>query len=232
MLEKLEINDGLQPDKHITTAALNSFEHALDIQLKGLVRQNTKLQTEVKTDLQSLVSNDLKPFLEKKTGCSRLSDRHSIFSLASRFMFKHHLSLNARLQFPRLLQGSLDLPVILMQIPKEGDYKRSSEEDCPLQWLQDCLQCHDLDLHDVIVLDLLPMITEEWFDKSDEKAREEAIKEVYNFVVYVLEKIKPSIIVSCQCLAGTCWNQRDLWGVLTESVVIDPCSSISRAEKQ
>jgi len=72
----------------------------------------------------------------------------------------------------------------------------NSEEDRPLQWLQYCLQCQGLELHDVMVLDLLPMITDEWLEKSDEKTREGFIKEVCNFVVHVLQTIKPSIIIS------------------------------------
>lgn len=80
-------------------------------------------------------------------------------------MLKYGLSLEAYLQFGELLCGSLDLPLILLQIPKKYDCLRPSEEDHPLQWLEDCLQCHGLELRDVIFLDLLPMITDEWLEK-------------------------------------------------------------------
>jgi hypothetical protein len=39
-------------------------------------------------------------------------------------------------------------------------------------------------------------------DKAEEKTREEAIKEISNFVVHVLKTIKPSILISCRSLAA------------------------------
>ena len=76
------------------------------------------------------------------------------------------------------------------------------------------------------------MITDEWLEKSDENTREECFEEVCNFVVRVLQTIKPSIVISCQTLAASCRNQHDRWSALTDSVIMDLCSSISRAEKQ
>ncbi|KUL85662.1 hypothetical protein ZTR_08887 [Talaromyces verruculosus] len=221
VLEKADINFA-QPDNYIRSKALN-------IQVKGHEQEvNTELQK-----LQKLISDHLKPALEKKTGCDRVTeDKYDIFDSASRLMLKYGLSLEAYLQFGELLCGSLDLPVILLQIPKNYDCLKPSEEDRPLQWLEDCLQCHGLELRDVIVLDLLPMITDEWLEKSDENTREECFEEVCNFVVRVLQTIKPSIVISCQTLAASCRNQRDRWGALTDSVIMDLCSSISRAENQ
>lgn len=43
---------------------------------------------------------------------------------------------------------------------------------------------------------------------------------------------QPSIVISCQTLAASCRNQHDRWGALIDSVIMDLCSSISRAEKQ
>ena len=125
VLEKADINYA-QPDNYIWSKAMN-------IQLKGH-------EQEVKTELQKLISDHLKPALEKKTGCDRLTeDRRDIFDSASRLMLKYGLSLEAYLQFGELLCGSLDLLVILLQIPKKYDCLRPSEEDRPLQWLEDCL---------------------------------------------------------------------------------------------
>ena len=112
---------------------ISGLRPCLNIQLKGY-------EQEVKTELQKLISDHLKPALEKKTGCDRLTeDRRDIFDSASRLMLKYGLSLEAYLQFGELLCGSLDLLVILLQIPKKYDCLRPSEEDRPLQWLEDCL---------------------------------------------------------------------------------------------
>lgn len=75
--------------------------------------------------------------------------------------------------FERLLCGSLDFPIFILQNPTKDNVLLSYDEMVTktpdLQWLKECLQRHGLDLDDIIIMDLFPLINDNWMDNVDKR---------------------------------------------------------------
>lgn len=134
----------------------------------------------------------------------------------------------------RLLCGCTDFPVIILPTVKREHlpHDKMVAETPALRWLQDCLQCHGLSLDNVMILGLLPMLSDTWLNESDEDTRDNAIEDAFQLTRQLLQDLKPPIILSCRSVATTCWDDYRRGGVLTDPLIMYPWSSIYTAENQ
>lgn len=242
---QLDSNDGTELSKQITTESVDSFENILNADPKDFdtaphrpsdsSQSSAQSQTEVKTDLQRLISDHLKQSLEKQNSWETQTRNHVPYlTFAGHVKEKYAFPTEAFENFMRLLCGCTDFPVIILPIAKRDHlpYDKMIAETPALRWLQDCLQCHGLSLDDVMILDLLPMLSEAWLNESDEDTRDNAIDDAFQLTRQLLQDLKPSIILSCRSVATTCYDDYKRGGVLTDLLIVHPCSSIYTAEKQ
>jgi hypothetical protein len=204
-LEHLEIKNEIQPDK----------------------------QPKAKTELQKLIDEHLKPSLEKKKDVwDELPRNHPLFDSAKLMCKKYDLPAQSFHNFRELLVGNLDLPVILLQNPKNDhlNYGRMVHYTRSLLWLHDILQCHGLAIDNVIIMNLFPMLTDEWLGCTDTDKKKDAIKDSFNLTLQFLQTVKPPIILSFQCFASGYEPER--WGIQNDPVIHSLSSSIYRARKE
>jgi hypothetical protein len=71
-----------------------------------------------------------------------------------------------------------------------------------LSWIQDTLKEIGLELDDIIIIDLFPLLTDEWLDQHPNE-RAEYIKEMFQLTLDFIQEFKPPIILSCQCWKPT-----------------------------
>lgn len=84
-----------------------------------------------------------------------------------------------------------------------------------------------LQFEDIIILELFPMLTDEWLE-SHPQERDEVIRELFKLTVDFIREFEPSVILSCQCFgASQYWR----WGAFSDAVAAELRSSMIGAEK-
>ncbi|KAJ6178731.1 hypothetical protein N7519_009192 [Penicillium mononematosum] len=68
-----------------------------------------------------------------------------------------------------------------------------------LHWLEKELQGVGINLEDIIIMDLFPMLTDKWLDRHPDE-RKQAIDEMFALTLDFIHTFKPAVILSCQCL--------------------------------
>jgi hypothetical protein len=97
-----------------------------------------------------------------------------------------------------------------------------------LKWLKQTLERLGLTLDDIIIMELFPMLTNNWLDTHLAK-REEAIREIFDLTVDFLRESKPPIVLSCQCFPRF---KHERWGSFNHALATNLCSSMFGAENQ
>ncbi|CAG8908209.1 unnamed protein product [Penicillium egyptiacum] len=134
--------------------------------------------------------------------------------------------------FQRLLCGTRTFPCILLLNPKDEHlpFDEMVEKTATLTWLEDALDEMSLGLDDVIIMDLFPMLTNEWLDEHPDK-RDQVIPEMFELILDFIREFKPPTILSCQCFRPFPFQHKH-WGSFRHAMLPKLCSTMESAEYQ
>jgi hypothetical protein len=160
----------------------------------------------------------------------RLSPNHLFFEQAKAIWHKYGCPEQSFKNFQKLLCGILNFLVILLINPKNDHlpFKEMVLSTQTLKWLKQTLEQLGLTLDNIIIMELFPILTNNWLDTHLAK-REEAIREIFNLTVDFLHKSKLPIILSCQCFP--CFRHKR-WGSFNHALATNLCLSMFGAENQ
>jgi len=175
----------------------------------------SRLDISVPTQLPDISYNDkiITSVQKKQLTEARLEVKvnpgHEISTIVERFCNRWAIPTCAAKNFMFLATGNLKFPVLLLQNPSR-DHDTLDFEDmvdsCPtLVWLRDVLQALGLDMNDVMVLDVCPLLSDSWLKSVTEREAEDAIREAYDVIERILVLLRPEILISCQC-ATKSWS--------------------------
>lgn len=97
-----------------------------------------------------------------------------------------------------------------------------------LKWLENTLEEIGLRLDDVIIIDLFPMLTNEWLEEHPEQ-RDQVIPEMFGLTLDFIRELKLPIVLSCQCFRPF---QHERWGSFNHDMILNLSSSMPSAERQ
>ena len=97
-----------------------------------------------------------------------------------------------------------------------------------LTWLENTLEEIGLRLDDIIIMDLFPMLTNEWLEEHPDK-RDQVIPEMFGLTLDFIREFKLPIILSCQCFRPF---QHERWGSFNHDMIRKLSSSMVGAERQ
>ena len=180
--------------------------------------------------LDELRKTTLQPALQTQKILEPIVPTHSFFDRAKELHQKHKWPEERFENFQRLLCGTRNFPCILLLNPK-NDYLPFDEMvkvTRTLTWLKDTLEEIGLRLDDVIIMDLFPMLTDEWLDEHPDK-RDQVIPEMFALTLDFIREFKLPIILSCQCFRPF---QHERWGSFTHDMIPKLSSSMVSAERQ
>ncbi|KAK1141004.1 hypothetical protein N8T08_009661 [Aspergillus melleus] len=98
-----------------------------------------------------------------------------------------------------------------------------------LVWIQEVLGRWGFTLRDIIVIDAVPLLTDQKMDAMDDTEREQFANEVFNLTVAFIRQFDVQVMISCQC-ATTSSHLR--WGIVNDLFAAQLCSSVSGARRQ
>ncbi|GLA33104.1 hypothetical protein AnigIFM63326_002383 [Aspergillus niger] len=129
------------------------------------------------------------------------------------FQVKHGISEASFQNWKELLCGWLDFPVILLLNPSPFDvlgYEQMVQQSPTLGWLEKNLEVLKLKLHDVIVMDTFPMVTDILLEsKRFAEDLSELVTDSFELTWTCLRYIQPQIVISCQCSSKA---RNEKWG--------------------
>ncbi|RDK41115.1 hypothetical protein M752DRAFT_319859 [Aspergillus phoenicis ATCC 13157] len=128
-------------------------------------------------------------------------------------LVKHGISEASFQNWKELLCGWLDFPVILLLNPSPFDvlgYEQMVQQSPTLGWLEKNLEVLKLKLHDVIVMDTFPMVTDILLEsKRFAEDLSELVTDSFELTWTCLRYIQPQIVISCQCSSKA---RNEKWG--------------------
>jgi len=68
-----------------------------------------------------------------------------------------------------------------------------------LSWLDNVLRAFGLTVNDIIILDVFPLLSDQWMKENSESVVSRTIVDAYELTESVLDCLKPKILNSCQC---------------------------------
>ncbi|BCS00252.1 uncharacterized protein AKAW2_50593A [Aspergillus luchuensis] len=136
-----------------------------------------------------------------------------LYRAGREFQVKHGISEASFQNWKELLCGWLDFPVILLLNPSPFDvlgYEQMVQQSPTLGWLEKNLEVLKLKLHDVIVMDTFPMVTDKLLgSKRFAEDLAELVTDSFELTWTCLRYIHPQIVISCQCSSKV---RNDKWG--------------------
>ena len=130
---------------------------------------------------------------------------YSISTRATAYCEKWDIPRKAAENFMTLASGNPRFPTILLQNPSDNHDQESFRDmvdNCwTLSWLEKVLHAFRLTVNDVIILDICPLLSKQWMEdhSQSQSGVSEAIGEAYKLMELVLDRLKPKILISCQC---------------------------------
>lgn len=178
-----------------------------------------------------LIHEHLPIELESARTDGLLTPDHECFAGARRFCDRRGISSQALGNFLGLACGNLRFPTILLQNPA-----KFHDNPClgqmilltpTLSWLEGLLGETGLNMADVMILDVCPLLSAEDLNLMGPTGKETAIEEAYSVTEDILAVIKPKIMISCQCQTKGSRN----WPIAANHVASNLCSSVSGAQE-
>ena len=164
----------------------------------------------------------------------KLLPNHPCFDLARQYAKKWDISNEAVQSHIKLACGYLNFPVILLLNPapthEHLPFDQMVGECRTLKWIENVLEGIGLELADVMILDACTLLSNDYIRQLEEEGngrKEQALSEAYDVTQKMLEMIKPSIIISCQC--STSFSK---WGTGGHVIARELCSSMRRAKNR
>ena len=125
----------------------------------------------------------------------------------------------AALNMAALASGRKDWPVILLQNACRGhdnkDFDTMVKECATLSWIKDFLEKIGLSIHEVIILDMCPLLDDGWLEQAEARGpatADKAVKDAYELTEKLLSIINPQTVICCQCCTTTTKSAEDLRG--------------------
>ncbi|KAJ5382376.1 hypothetical protein N7517_000287 [Penicillium concentricum] len=180
------------------------------------------------TSLRELIESVLQPALHAQQDFEPIVATHPFFERAKKLCQKHEWPMERFENFQRLLCGTRNFPCILLLNPKNDHlpFDEMVKGTRTLMCLRDVLEDIGLQLDDVIIMDLLPMLTDEWLDEHPDE-RERVIPEMFQLTLDCIREFKLPIVISCQCFPSF---RHERWGSFNHDMVSDLRSSKSSAQ--
>jgi len=133
-----------------------------------------------------------------------LRENDPIFQSSWNFARRWNICPTAVRNHIRLACGDLRLPVLLLLNPKydELDWEEMIQRCTTLKWLQGvrCFQTIGLDI--IPILDICTLLSDDSINRIHPAWREIARSEAFCLTQKMLARMRPKIIVSCQCSTG------------------------------
>jgi hypothetical protein len=143
---------------------------------------------------------------EARTWITLREDDPRLLALAKIFCKRWHIPEQAALNFTTLTSGQTKFPVIMLQNPTSDHhfekFDNMIQKSPTLAWLQNVFHSLGLTIRDVIILDVCPLVSDQWIKKlkrDDLDRAGMAVREAYFLTSQVLDIIRPRIILCCQC---------------------------------
>lgn len=105
------------------------------------------------------------------------------------------------------VEGMLYLPPLILQNPTKAEelpYHKMEAKTATFVWLNDWLSSLGLRLKNIITIDLLPFITEEWINSLCEEDQSRALQESLGLTILFFNTYELPTVLSCQCLGQRC----------------------------
>jgi hypothetical protein len=158
---------------------------------------------------------------------------HSISTLATAYCERWGIPRGAAENFMALACGNPRFPAILLQNPSQNHDRQSFRDmmdNCQtLLWLEKVLHASGLTVNDVIILDICPLLSDQWMRENPQYKVSRAIHEAYELIESVLDSLKPKILISCQCQTKKSFTQM---GRHATDFVRELASSVSAANQK
>lgn len=128
-----------------------------------------------------------------------------------------------------LARGNPNFPIIMLLNPSDGSedqqFPDMVEKSPTLLWIRDVLAGIGLDISDVSILDICPLLSARRLGVIGFSERADAIDQAYGLTKEILKYLKPKILLSCQC--GT---RQETWNAARNALAYELCSSVNGAE--
>ncbi|KAL4781041.1 hypothetical protein BJX76DRAFT_363898 [Aspergillus varians] len=161
-----------------------------------------------------------------------LNETDDLYTHARRFQEKYGVSEASFLNWSKLLSGWIDFPAVLLLNPSSWGHLPADEmveASSTLSWMRHALQQTQLTLTDVILLNMLPMVTNELLKSVEQKDRPELVQDTFTLAIESLRYIQPRLLISCQCSAK---SDNEQWSVVDNDLGQGLCSSVAGAQLQ
>lgn len=142
--------------------------------------------------------------------------------------------------FVRLLCGWLQLPVVLLQNPKDDDGTFEDmirQCDDTLGWLSRKFKEIGLSMEEVIIMEMCPLFSNKKLQQMGAEDSQRAIRAAYDLTVQMLRILQPAVIITCQCATRPNQNWRNpdncrrlSWGAPMDHVAYKLGSSTDEAK--
>ncbi|KAF2146924.1 uncharacterized protein K452DRAFT_337241 [Aplosporella prunicola CBS 121167] len=184
--------------------------------------------TTISTD--EFVNECLNPKLDQTHQELLIEENHEYFAKAQRFCDRWNLPEQNSDNFKRLLRGNLLFPVLLLINPcnfHDEDYDQMLEHSPTLDWLSWFFTSIGLSLDDIVIIDIIPLLSKAKRNTMTFEELSKAIPEAFDLAIEFLDIFKPNAIISCQCL--TKGQLDETWGRFDHPIARDLCSSVDGA---
>ncbi|KXG45149.1 uncharacterized protein PGRI_095800 [Penicillium griseofulvum] len=164
-----------------------------------------------------------------------LQETDVLFVHARQFQEKWSVSEESFRNWKTLLSGWIEFPAVMLLNPSWGDYLPFQEmvvESTTLSWLQETLAKIQLELDDVIIFDIFPMLRDELLKDVQERMGpakgKELVRDSFALTKASLSLIRPQILLSCQCCTK---SSNEKWGFFDDPLATRLCSSVQASQK-
>jgi hypothetical protein len=180
--------------------------------------------------LEELLKKTIQPGLDAQRTIERISPNHPFFRRAEKLVEEHCLPREGFGNFKRLLCGIREFPCILLQNPKNDflEFETMVRTTFTLSWIDEALKELGLNIDDIIIMDLFPMLTDEWLTNNPDK-RLQAIHDMFELTLDFIHEFKLPIILSCQCFKA---KGSSLWASFKHTKAGDLRSSMNSAQNK
>ncbi|KAJ6079308.1 hypothetical protein N7467_009061 [Penicillium canescens] len=189
-----------------------------------------KVSPSIQCPLDQLFKRSLQPTLNSQRTLDRIDQSHPFFTKVERICQENKWPEYRFENFRRLMCGVRNFPCILLQNPKNDhlEYNEMIRKTKTLCWIQDTLKEIGLELDDIIIIDLFPLLTDEWLDQHPNE-RAKYVKDMFQLTLDFIQEFKPPIILSCQCWKPT---EKVRWGQFKHNDTEKLRSSMAGAKMQ
>ncbi|KAJ5987677.1 hypothetical protein N7522_011925 [Penicillium canescens] len=218
-LETLSLRDETLLEGSNPPQAGNPFEELLNAQ-----RQRNQLEV--------FLQDFFLPSLQTQRQLRRITPDDPFFQRARDIWERRGWDGEGLSNYITLLCGILNFPAILLLNPSFWDFlpwDHMIQNSPTLAWIQEVLGRWGFTLRDIIVIDAVPLLTDQKMDAMDDTEREQFANEVFNLTVEFIRQFDVQVMISCQC-ATTSSHLR--WGIVNDPFAAQLCSSVSGARRQ